>query len=124
MIDYSKPVQTRGGQQVRILCTDAPGSHPIVGYIETGAGAVDAMRWRRDGRSGYFRSSNDSFRIDDLVQVEEPVVKFFGIEPCGETWHADLPVPEIMAVGRNGRKCLRVFKLTFLGDKVTGELVR
>lgn len=35
-IDPNKRYQTRGGQPVRILCVDAPGDYPVIGYIDDG----------------------------------------------------------------------------------------
>lgn len=32
-IDFKKPVQTIGGDRVRILCVDAEGTHPVVGMV-------------------------------------------------------------------------------------------
>ena len=35
MIDWTKPVQTRDGRPVRILCTDGPSpTHPVVAIID------------------------------------------------------------------------------------------
>lgn len=35
MIDWTKPVRTKGDRlPVRILCTDAPGMFPVVGLCE------------------------------------------------------------------------------------------
>jgi hypothetical protein len=45
-IDFSKPVTTRDGRPVRILCTDRPGEWPVVGLIE---GNIHA--WTADGRN-------------------------------------------------------------------------
>lgn len=49
MIDWNKRVQTRGGEKVRVLCIDRPGSMPVVGYLE-GCGTI--MTWRLDGERG------------------------------------------------------------------------
>lgn len=32
-IDWSKPVQTRGGKPVEIITTKGRGSHPVIGYV-------------------------------------------------------------------------------------------
>lgn len=45
-IDFTKPVTTRDGRPVRILCTDRPGEWPVVGLIE---GNIHA--WTADGLS-------------------------------------------------------------------------
>jgi len=31
-LDFSKPVRTRDGREVRILCADASNSKPVIGY--------------------------------------------------------------------------------------------
>ena len=33
MLDLTKPVETRDGRKVRILCIDAKGSYPVVGLV-------------------------------------------------------------------------------------------
>ena len=33
-LDFTKPVTTRNGRAVRILCTDAPGVLPVIGIID------------------------------------------------------------------------------------------
>lgn len=32
-IDWTKPVRTKDGRAVRVLCTDGPGGYPVVGFI-------------------------------------------------------------------------------------------
>lgn len=49
-IDWTKPVRTKGGMDVRILCTDGPEPLPVIGLIET-----VVCRWHLDG---CFYSSN------------------------------------------------------------------
>ncbi len=44
-IDWKKPVQTKGGVSVRILCIDAAGEFPVIGLI---AGQHPYV-WTRDG---------------------------------------------------------------------------
>ncbi len=45
--DPKKPVQTRDGKPVRIVCTDASGPYPIVAIIEEQRG--DAYRYTAEG---------------------------------------------------------------------------
>lgn len=33
-IDWTKPVRTKDGRAVRILCTDGPGDYPVVGFVD------------------------------------------------------------------------------------------
>jgi hypothetical protein len=50
MIDLTKPVQTRDGRRVRILCADAKGDFPIIGAVEERDGTERSVNWMRDGR--------------------------------------------------------------------------
>jgi len=47
-LDLTKPVQTRDGRKVRLLCTDGPGEWPVIGIVE---GDNDTTSWRVDGSS-------------------------------------------------------------------------
>jgi hypothetical protein len=54
-IDWTKPVQTRDGDPVRILCTDGPEKWPVVGIVK---GRVE--HWRADGSfGGHFPAPED-----------------------------------------------------------------
>ena len=73
MIDFTKPVQTRDGRPVRILCTDV--------YLESGdsiAGIVDGqlLAWRNTGK--YMDSLPTRH---DLVQTKEKRVGWINIYP-------------------------------------------
>ena len=47
-LDFTKPITTRDGRKVRILCTDAPNkAYPVVGIIE---GEWVINEWSVDGR--------------------------------------------------------------------------
>lgn len=59
-IDFMKPVKTRDGRDVRILCVDGPGLWPVVGIVETWVTC-----WGVDGRSS---SVSGDFNYD-LVQA-------------------------------------------------------
>lgn len=45
-IDWTKPVRTKDGRAVRVLCTDAPGEYPVVGIID---GYESPETWMIDG---------------------------------------------------------------------------
>lgn len=66
-IDWDKPVQTRDGRSVRILCTDMEGgSDTVAGIVkDTDSGFETAESWRPDGR--YFSDESPT----DLVNVPE-----------------------------------------------------
>ena len=73
MLDLTKPVQTRDGRKVRVLCTDMKSEHDtVVGLVETG-GIESTSTWQSDGR---FFSNLGEDRLD-LINVpgqfdEEP----------------------------------------------------
>lgn len=51
-LDLSKPVQTRDGRKVRILCTDAAEPWPVVGVLPRQMRPGDFIgRWDTEGRS-------------------------------------------------------------------------
>lgn len=65
-LDFTKPVQTRGGGKVRILCTDRKGcGRPVVGLVLVGSEEM-SVSWNTDGRCR--AGKQDGF---DLVQAKE-----------------------------------------------------
>ena len=75
-LDFSKPVQTRNGRPVRILCTDR--KHPyytVIGLIEIDG--VDTTKyWTEDGhyfstRDGHYFSTRKENYLD-LIQAPQP----------------------------------------------------
>lgn len=67
MIDFTKPVQTRNGLPVRILCTDKKGGQPIIGLINEGMQET-ATSFSADGQ--YLPSISPGHRWD-LQNVPE-----------------------------------------------------
>lgn len=65
MIDFTKPLRTRDGRKVRILCTDRKGEAPIVGLIVDDSGE-SLWTWHRDGACD--ASKNNPL---DLVNINE-----------------------------------------------------
>lgn len=45
-INYDRPVMTKAGRKVRILCTDAPGTYSVIGIIE---GNSTPTTWTKEG---------------------------------------------------------------------------
>ena len=45
-LDFTRPITTRNGRAVRILCQDGPGVCPIIGIIEGSNGPTE---WYADG---------------------------------------------------------------------------
>jgi hypothetical protein len=72
-LDLTKPVQTKMGASVRILCKDRKGAHPVVGLMVRGVKEEEqTMFWKLDGTSCLHHDF-------DLVNVPPPKVK-------KETW--------------------------------------
>ena len=74
MIDLTKPVQTRDGRKVRVLCTDGPEEFPIAGYVE---GATMPSIWASDGK--FNPRSNCAYL--DLINVPEKRVVWVNMYP-------------------------------------------
>lgn len=69
-IDFTKPVQTRGGLPVRILCTDLKSEqYPVVGLVSLGRdGLLEVLRtFTLDGKY----STDCAEQGDDLINVPE-----------------------------------------------------
>ena len=49
-LDLTKPVQTRDGRKVRVLCTDGPGEWPVLGIVE---GRIGVDKWDTAGRFSF-----------------------------------------------------------------------
>lgn len=67
-IDFTKPVQTRDGRKVRILCTDAvdTAGFCVIGLVHCDDGTEQIECWTREGRL-YIGGSS----VRDLVQVKQ-----------------------------------------------------
>lgn len=65
MISMDKACKTRDGRKVRILCTDAPGPYPVIGYVEYRDRWSDPHAWDRHGK---WMNGGDA-NLLDLVEV-------------------------------------------------------
>ncbi len=78
-IDFSKPVQTRDGRKVRILCVDRKSSQSIVGLITSPVdGAEELHSWHEDGRRVHgagWSGSNEA----DLINVPERLERWVNV---------------------------------------------
>lgn len=71
MLDFDKPIQTKSGKSVRILCTDGPEpGRPIVGIIE---GDKRCRSWGILGKKYSDKVLDDSL---DLVNPPEKIELF------------------------------------------------
>jgi len=73
MIDLTKPVQTRCGKKVRILCTDRVGSYPVCGLINVRSTREALHTWRSDGSWHLFIGERSDY---DLINVPEKHVRW------------------------------------------------
>lgn len=70
-IDFTKPVQTRDGRAVRILCTDRTGSNrSIVGLVVCWDGTDILYEWFTDGGVTQSRATGRQYP-DDLINVPQ-----------------------------------------------------
>lgn len=107
-IDFNKPVQTRDGEFVRVLCDDAAGTYSVVGLV----GEQKELRtWTFDG----VESIGTGFPHGrDLVNAPERIVKWFNLYH-GEAGMAFYTKDECVRAGE--RQMLCVIKVTFLDGK-------
>jgi hypothetical protein len=74
--DPTKPVQTRDGRKVRIICTDAAGPHPIVALIKVEKeGRECSHQFSKIG--SYFANSIASEL--DLINIPERKVRWVNV---------------------------------------------
>ena len=91
MLDFNKPVQTRDGRKVRVLCTDGRGDHPVVGYA---ACQNYLYSWRLSGH----RYNTDETTITDLINVPETRVVWVNVHPVDKTtFHATQEIADSWA---------------------------
>lgn len=86
-LDLTKPVQTRDGRNVRVLCTDGPGELPVVGFI--GGGAV-AIQWPVDGRY-----PGGGARDLDLINAPRTFERWFNVYASEDTPTVILTLPRM-----------------------------
>lgn len=74
--DPTKPCRTRDGREVRILCTDAPGERPIIGYMILNDGQIAVNTWLS---GGHFMKFGQLVGID-LINTAERVTRWIGVD--------------------------------------------
>lgn len=111
MLDFSKPMKTAGGHPVTFLSHDGPGGFSHIGYYEFPGGS-EVTRWNNNGASEGFVVHRH------LIQAEEPVVRW-GVVDRNTGRFCQIAEPKLHGL-YNGE----LFKLTFDGDSVIGELVK
>lgn len=69
-VDWTKPVQTRDGRPIRVLCTDQQGAkYPVLGLVKRKEGKEDLEQWTLDGSFVADKGGPDE---DDAINVPEP----------------------------------------------------
>jgi hypothetical protein len=66
MLDINKPIQTKDGRQVRIICTDYKDTSPIIALISYGEDKEAVATYTLAGK--YWEDGTDS--PNDLVNIE------------------------------------------------------
>lgn len=79
MFDFTKPIFTKVGNPVRILCTDAPGSYPIVGLVQSvisdlrNTGNFAILQWTMEGMASSYRVNDWNLKPN---LPKPPIIKF------------------------------------------------
>lgn len=103
-IDWTKPVRTKDGRAVRVLCTDGPGEYPVAGYIE---GEMNPRSWSLNGQI-HKRTPHSQYDLENVPQriQREYWVNVYqnGLGTAYETKYA--------AGEARGTQCLACVKIT------------
>lgn len=99
-IEPNKFYRTRDGRKARVLCTDAPSSWPVVGYIEGPSGTgLSTHTWSQDGAffSNATREADLIAEWIDAPEVDWPAMpkwaKAVAMDKGGKWyWHSEKPV--------------------------------
>lgn len=102
MIDWSKPVQTRDGRAVRVLCTDCatPTSYPVVALVRDSYGYERVQSYTLEGK--YRRTIPES--PNDLENVPAVTNLWVNVYPNDVGGHASRKEADYWA--ENGRVTL------------------
>lgn len=83
-IDFTRPITTRDGRPVRILCTDRKGTeHPIVGLVLEATGEEGVTCWCENG--DWLRATNTS-NWDLINPVKKVYINLFKND-AGRTYY-------------------------------------
>ncbi len=76
-VDFTKPVQTRDGRKVRLLCVDASNTSPIIGLVRETPSVEICLSWDPNGCFGGSPVLGNvhlsRYSDHDLVNVKDPV---------------------------------------------------
>ena len=74
MLNLDKPVQTKDGRKVRMICTDRKGPYPLVGLTDPGEEWLHT--WTKDGK--FYKDSTEP-KPTDLINAPETHVYWMNI---------------------------------------------
>lgn len=110
MIDFTKPLRTRDGRKVRILCTDRKDGLSVVGLIEENNGHEDVAVWRRDGtfRGGAPKHDCDLANTNEgtfwmNVYSDGPSNRTHPTREAADSWAAGSRLARIKVLWREGQ---------------------
>jgi hypothetical protein len=63
-IDWTKPVRTKDGRAVQVLCTDGPGDYPVAGYVD---GLTNPRSWTLNGYH-HVNKRHSTFDLENAPQ--------------------------------------------------------
>lgn len=100
MIDFTKPVQTRDGKPVRILCTDRKGDLPVIGLLTLSDGREMVQSWHQNGMLCNGHSVNDLINVPQrhkhadlmIAYANDPTIQIQWLYPRTLEWY-DAPNP-------------------------------
>lgn len=118
-IDWSKPVVTRDGRKVRVLCTDRKSSQCVVGLVaNTVDGSEELHSWHHDGARfiPHLEAPSGPFPTD-LINAPERVERWFNLYESEAGCAFPTKADSIEASGLNLPKMLAMVKVTFEDGK-------
>lgn len=78
IIDLKKNYKTRDGRKVRLLCDDAPGYYPVIGYtVDEKEGRHYVKSWTKEGK---YSTSVMSTHDLDLVEAKREHVGWINVD--------------------------------------------
>lgn len=85
--DPTKPVQTRDGRKARIICTDAPGLHPLVALVSNCVAPEEGepntvFRYKADGKGAPLNCATHL----DLINIPEKHTLRGWVNVYGPKW--------------------------------------
>src|SRR3954469_13685501 len=86
MIDFTKPVRTVAGDQVRILATDISCPYyPVLAAVKrsSGSGLEDVVRYTEEGKLTFTRVPVRCDNLRDLENVPERLVRYLNVYSDG-----------------------------------------